>query len=188
MLQTFENQTSELVHLNYGDEEITTTPFHPFYVPQKGWTSAVDLRAGDILVTVNGEYVVLEKVQHEILENPVTVYNFEVEDFHTYYVGENNVLVHNSCSHKSSSWRKQKSDYWKSHKDTASDLYDLSDKNMALMSKGKAPIGYDGYRIELHHVDGIANSTKIVPMTKASHTILHKFVGYKNMLDYVLRM
>ena len=97
MLQTFENQTSELVHLNYGDEEITTTPFHPFYVPQKGWTSAVDLRAGDILVTVNGEYVILEKVQHEILENPVTVYNFEVEDFHTYYVGDTSVLVHNKC-------------------------------------------------------------------------------------------
>lgn len=97
MLQTFENQTSELVHLSYGDEEITTTPFHPFYVPQKGWTSAVDLRAGDILVTVNGEYVVLEKVQHEILENPVTVYNFEVEDFHTYYVGKTEVLVHNDC-------------------------------------------------------------------------------------------
>ena len=97
MLQTFENQTSELVHLTYGDEEITTTPFHPFYVPQKGWTSAVDLRAGDILVTVNGEYVVLEKVQHEILENPVTVYNFEVEEFHTYYVTGSAILVHNKC-------------------------------------------------------------------------------------------
>jgi intein/homing endonuclease len=85
------------VYLSYGDEEIVTTPFHPFYVPQKGWTSAVDLRAGDILVTVNGEYVVLEKVQHEILETTVTVYNFEVEDFHTYYVGEEPVLVHNIC-------------------------------------------------------------------------------------------
>lgn len=36
-------------------------------------------------------------VQHEILETPVTVYNFEVEDFHTYYVGNNAVLVHNKC-------------------------------------------------------------------------------------------
>ena len=30
---------------------------------------------------------------------PVKVYNFEVEDFHTYYVGsEDDVLVHNSCN------------------------------------------------------------------------------------------
>ena len=37
------------------------------------------------------------KVQHEILKNPVKVYNFEVRNFHTYYVGENSVLLHNIC-------------------------------------------------------------------------------------------
>jgi hypothetical protein len=31
------------------------------------------------------------------LKTPVKVYNFEVEDFHTYYVSELNVLVHNTC-------------------------------------------------------------------------------------------
>ena len=29
-------------------------------------------------------------------EEPVKVYNFQVEDFHTYHVGENGVWVHNS--------------------------------------------------------------------------------------------
>ena len=77
-----------------------TTPSHPFYVPKLGWTSAIKLRAGDILVLSNGEYVVVEKVQHEILESPVKVYNFEVEDFHTYFVGESSVLVHNRCAPK----------------------------------------------------------------------------------------
>ena len=47
-----------------------------FYSPVKGWTQTINLRAGDILVTVNGEYVVVKKVQHEILENPVQVYNW----------------------------------------------------------------------------------------------------------------
>lgn len=28
---------------------------------------------------------------------PIKVYNFEVEDFHTYFVGESSVLVHNDC-------------------------------------------------------------------------------------------
>lgn len=96
-MQTFENETEELVHISVSNDEIVTTPKHPFYVPHKGWTSAVDLRAGDILVLLNGEYVIVEKVQHEILESPVKVYNFEVRDFHTYYVGENSVLVHNDC-------------------------------------------------------------------------------------------
>ena len=77
-------------------EEIITTPKHPFYVPQKGWVGSIQLRAGDILILQNGQYVIVEKVQHEILEEPITVYNFEVEDFHTYYVGESTILVHNA--------------------------------------------------------------------------------------------
>ena len=98
VVQTFENETEELVHIFADSDEIVSTPRHPFYVPQNGWTSAVDLRAGDILVLSNGEYVTVEQVQHEILEAPVKVYNFEVQDFHTYYVGKNAVLVHNKCS------------------------------------------------------------------------------------------
>ena len=96
VLRTYVNETDELVHVTVDGEEIVTTPSHPFYVPKQGWTDAIHLKAGDILLTVNGEYVVVEKVQHELLEAPVTVYNFEVEDFHTYYVGDG-VLVHNAC-------------------------------------------------------------------------------------------
>lgn len=56
------------------------------------------MRAGDIFVLVNGEYVVVEKIQHELLESPAKVYNFQVADYHTYYVASG-VLVHNRCSY-----------------------------------------------------------------------------------------
>ena len=98
VVETYVNETEELVHVFVDGEEIITTPSHPFYSPVKGWTDAVQLRAGDILVLVNGEYVVVEKVQHEILEAPVTVYNFQVEDYHTYYVSDSAILVHNTCA------------------------------------------------------------------------------------------
>ena len=95
----FVNETDEIVHVRYGDTEIDATPTHPFYTPDRGWVSAVNLRAGDRLQLVNGEYVTVEQVQHEILESPVKVYNFEVQDNHTYYVGgdddDSAVLVHN---------------------------------------------------------------------------------------------
>lgn len=100
VVRTFENETSELVHVKVEGEVISATPSHPFYSPVKGWTNAIDLRAGDVLVLQNGNYVIIEEVQHEILESPVKVYNFEVEDFHTYYVGENSVLTHNKCKAK----------------------------------------------------------------------------------------
>ena len=97
VVRTFKNQADELVHITIGREEIVCTNEHPFYSPVKGWIAACKLRAGDILVTVNGEYVVVEKVQHEILEAPVTVYNFEVQEYHTYFVGATSILVHNRC-------------------------------------------------------------------------------------------
>ena len=97
VVETYVNETSELTHIFVNGEEIVATPTHPFYCPVKGWTDAAHLRAGDILVLVNGEYVVVEKIQHELLENPVKVYNFQVQDYHTYYVAESGVLVHNTC-------------------------------------------------------------------------------------------
>ena len=74
---------------------MAVTLTHPFWVPEKGWTDAIPLCAGDRLQLLNGEYVIVEQVQHEILEAPVTVYNFEVEGFHTYYVSNSAILVHN---------------------------------------------------------------------------------------------
>lgn len=99
VVQKFEREATELVHVSVAGNEIVCTNEHPFYSPVKGWTAACKLRAGDVLVTVNGELVVVEWVQHELLEAPVKVYNFEVEGFHTYYVGDDGgVLVHNSCA------------------------------------------------------------------------------------------
>ena len=38
-----------------------------------------------------------DKIEIEKLDAPETTYNFEVADFHTYYVSASNVLVHNKC-------------------------------------------------------------------------------------------
>lgn len=101
VVQTFVNETKELVHVYVNDEEIITTPEHPFYIENEGWVGAIDLQVGDILVLQNGECAVVEMTWYEILESPVTVYNFEVEEFHTYYVSNSAVLVHNVCSQRS---------------------------------------------------------------------------------------
>lgn len=48
----------------------------------------------------DGSYGIINSVAVETLESPETTYNFEVEDFHTYYVSDSNVLVHNLCKQK----------------------------------------------------------------------------------------
>jgi len=111
VLETYISETNELVHISAGREEIICTPNHPFYSPVKGWTEAVRLRAGDVLQTINGEYVVVEWVRHEILEHSVEVYNFQVEINHNYYI-TSGILVHNSCNHDGK-WNNERRSYWR---------------------------------------------------------------------------
>lgn len=46
----------------------------------------------------DGEEVIITSIGVEALLEPETTYNFEVEDYHTYYVTESKVLVHNACA------------------------------------------------------------------------------------------
>ncbi len=82
---------------------ITSTSLHPWYVESRGWVPAYELASGDTLLTENGESVKILGVHRQKLDEPIDVYNFTVgdendESFHTYYVGNDNVLVHNACS------------------------------------------------------------------------------------------
>ena len=45
VVQTFVNETTELVHVFAGGEEIITTPGHPFYVIKKRWIGADKLES-----------------------------------------------------------------------------------------------------------------------------------------------
>ena len=58
----------------------------------------VETEAGDKLLLSDEKEVIIEKVEVETLTKAETTYNFEVADFHTYYVSEKKVLVHNKCA------------------------------------------------------------------------------------------
>lgn len=95
--QLFVHEENELVHLVINGEKIDTTKNHPFFVENLGFISAKDLQAGDELSLYDGSTASVESMEIEVLDEPVLVYNFEVEDFHTYFVGRYEVLVHNTC-------------------------------------------------------------------------------------------
>ena len=97
VVRVFVKESDELIYLTVGDEEITTTPSHPFYVVDKGFVEAVELEIGDEVETADGERLFVTDIRYEYLDVPVTVYNFEVADWHTYYVSDEDVLVHNVC-------------------------------------------------------------------------------------------
>ena len=96
VLETYIREVNKLVHLTINGEEIITTFDHPFYVRERGFVNACELWVGAQLLDVNNNILVVGNTRLELAKNPVKVYNFQVEDFHTYHVGENGVWVHNS--------------------------------------------------------------------------------------------
>ena len=181
VVRTFINETQELVHVHVNGEEILCTPEHPFYSPVLGWTAAVHLRAGDILVLVNGEYAVVEQVQHEILEAPISVYNFEVEDFHTYYVGESSALVHNKCT-----LDVPVADLIPTHKLTRSRSEMASFINEVKINGITEPVKYVTYNGQKYIVDGhhrVAAARRLrMPVVPALEVTL-PYAGYTSYID-----
>ena len=104
VVQLFRNEKDVLVHIEVAGEQIQTTLGHPFYVANKGWIKAGELKAGDVLKLYDGREVEISSVR--IKESkPVTTYNFEVEDSHTYYVTQSDVLCHNMCVAREGAFR-----------------------------------------------------------------------------------
>lgn len=93
--QTFSRTVDKIVEISYNDNIVRTTLTHPFYIENE-WVEAQNLHAGDKLTLSDGTKAEICEV--EVISSPNTeVYNFEVDDNHTYYVEDEGVLVHNAC-------------------------------------------------------------------------------------------
>ena len=97
VLETYIRKTSNLVHLTINGERIISTSDHPYYVKGKGFINAEALWIGAELLDNTGKTICVEQIYRETLDNESEkVYNFKVDEFHTYYVGSCCVLVHNA--------------------------------------------------------------------------------------------
>ena len=91
----FRNESKEWTIVKVNGEEIESTSGHKYYLPEKKeWRSAEELKEGDKVLLWDGRYGIIESVKSKHYDKSQTTYNFEVEDFHTYYVGTG-VCVHN---------------------------------------------------------------------------------------------
>ncbi len=79
-----------------GMETLVTTAEHPFYVGGQGFIRADSVSAGMQLVTATGES--LDVVAARTRESAFLAYDISVDKFHTYFVGERGVWVHNCAS------------------------------------------------------------------------------------------
>lgn len=100
---TYETPDQRIIEIQFesedgGTETIGATAEHPFWVKARGWVGAGDLLPGDEVFTSQGGWI---KVSGSTwLSKRQTVYNLEIEDYHTYFVGESGAWVHNMCAMK----------------------------------------------------------------------------------------
>ncbi len=137
VVRTFVSHPDSLYRLTFrsgdGEErELVATAEHPFWVVNKGdWVPAGELAPGDKLFLANGKLA--DMVRIEIERGPpggFTTYNFEVEDFHTYFVAPQSDLdfyiwVHNACVRANAKAGKE---WEKKLEDAPPDGYDVADQ------------------------------------------------------------
>ena len=192
----FRNETKEWYHVRINDEEIICTGGHPFYIlnaevsrksvlyegtktDTKGkWITAKELKVSDQVLLSDGSCAIIEEIQAERLSAPETTYNFEVADYHTYYVSDSKVLVHNACVARER--RKAVREAWKQERElvakTGQGTRNWSGKQrMELLKTGKVK-GFEG-----HHINSVkgaeslaGNPNNIRFVTRAEQLALHR--------------
>ena len=91
----FRRETPAIVDIFINLEKISCTLEHPFWVKDKGWVLASQLKAGSILQSYDGDLLVVDAVRRR--DEVTQVYNVEIEDLHTYFVSSLAILSHNMC-------------------------------------------------------------------------------------------
>ncbi len=175
VVRTFVKETNTLVHLRISGEEIVTTENHPFYVDVEGWVTAGELTEEDYVLDSEGRRLQVEEKYVEKLEESVKVYNFEVEEYHTYYVGDAGILVHNKC--------------W-------DDVSPVSNKNplqdIEYTSKVKAQMELGDYHSFTKSVEAFGDSGKISSLTGGDEIVRTKveiagsYKGKTRVFEYII--
>ncbi|MFF1282005.1 RICIN domain-containing protein [Streptomyces sp. NPDC058299] len=96
--RTFHHTAVGLIDITLNDGgRLTSTPGHRFFVTDRAWTLASDLRLGDALRTPDGTERTVAGIRVRDGSAPQAVYDLTVSGLHTFYAvaGNTPVLVHN---------------------------------------------------------------------------------------------
>jgi Pretoxin HINT domain len=166
------HKEQNLIHLTLDNgETLTATEGHPFKTTE-GWRDAVMLKKGGKLLLKGRDdaaddsdiAATIIDISTEIKVLPV--FNLEVANAHTFFVGESGELVHNGrCTPK---MRRQ----WE---DIHGQPWPKNPMNERIRPGGNQ----DGHHIIPKNKGGIDHGSNIRPMTPSQHTAHHQQHGYK---------
>jgi hypothetical protein len=98
VLGTIKHKGYAVIDVRFGGQTVTGTPDHLWYsASRKAWVPAQTLQRGELLFNTKGATVAVESVS-EARHGYVELFNLEVEELHTFFVGDSaagSALVHN---------------------------------------------------------------------------------------------
>jgi hypothetical protein len=93
-------RAERLIRIETASGSITTTPEHPFALAHGSWQPAAKLKGGDRIFSASAGEPALVSSVRAMESGATSVYNLTVEGSHTYFVGAESLLVHNTCRPK----------------------------------------------------------------------------------------
>jgi hypothetical protein len=137
---TFSKTVNKFVKVFTEKDTIVCTPNHPFLEAHNNWVEAEQLKKGLRVKLAAGLLATILNVV--AFDSIGTVYNFEVENTHTYCVGKSGIVVHNDCK-KIEEFCNQLSD-----KNLAADLAkDLNADQELLAKMGMGDLSVQGWEV-----------------------------------------
>ena len=80
------------------NEVIKSTKKHQYFVLDKGWVRAYDLKVGDTLSSTIKGKLKIKNIKVVEYDKPIKTYNLTVDGIHNYLITEYEILVHNAPS------------------------------------------------------------------------------------------
>ena len=96
VIATKETRNNKIYEITLENNEIIkATEKHPFYVLDKGWIRAYNLKAGDALTSPKYGMLKVKSIKIKEYKESIIVYNLAVKNNYNYLVTEYEVLAHN---------------------------------------------------------------------------------------------
>jgi len=145
-----EREASDLINFciagDGGSDDLVVTPNHPFFIEGRGWVSSEDVRRGDRVAGAGGTWSTVTSATRFESPTPTRVASVEVGGYHSYFVGEQKLWVHNAKCEKRVTRSARASSLKKGH-----DPFDV--KGGKRVRRPPARLGFGPRRISRRVVD-----------------------------------
>lgn len=143
----YKKHTSSFVNIKIEEKLIETTPTHLFTLENGEWRAAENLNVGDNIITLEGTIESIDGIEKIRYNENKAIYDLNVDENHTYFVSELEILVHNDCTEEMTNVAKRVAELLDDLNSGKIKLHELSSDEQLKVAealKDKSPLKIEG--------------------------------------------